>query len=271
MDGFDALLRLTPAQKKAARVRHLFGGMPVAPAGATREIMLHQKDYLIWYDGDLRVPLWVAYRLTKEDLATPRTRLECFRKDPRLADQAAGTCDDYDEPNFDRGHLAPNADFVRSESSMLNTYMFSNMTPQFGNFNRGVWEKLEADTRTWTKLAGTVFAISGAVFDKNRDGRRDADRDADRVKPLKRVAIPTQFYKILVRLKPDGSPESLAILLTHAKTKQDAAKKETTLTQGITTIRMIERITGIDFFPELPHDQQESFEKAKAHALWGLN
>lgn len=32
-------------------------GLPVAAANATHEHLLHQKDYLTWYDDDLRVPL----------------------------------------------------------------------------------------------------------------------------------------------------------------------------------------------------------------------
>jgi DNA/RNA endonuclease G (NUC1) len=37
---------------------------------------------------------------------------------------------------FDRGHMVPNASMERSLWAMINTYMFSNMTPQHPEFNR---------------------------------------------------------------------------------------------------------------------------------------
>ena len=92
---YDRLLNLTPAQQKTALSRHLVYGLPaplvsgstgVSPvvsgvAPDTSEHLLLQKDYLTWYDDDLRTPLWVAYRLTKANIIKQRERLECFRAD----------------------------------------------------------------------------------------------------------------------------------------------------------------------------------------------
>ena len=92
---YDRLLTLTPAQQKTALTRHLVYGLPaplvsgstgVSPvvsgvAPDTSEHLLLQKDYLTWYDDDLRTPLWVAYRLTKANIIKQRERLECFRAD----------------------------------------------------------------------------------------------------------------------------------------------------------------------------------------------
>ena len=50
---YDALLHLTAAQQKTAETRHVAYGLPVAPATATHEHLLHQKDYLTWYDHNL--------------------------------------------------------------------------------------------------------------------------------------------------------------------------------------------------------------------------
>jgi DNA/RNA endonuclease G (NUC1) len=109
IDSYDALLRLSPSKQSSAKSRNTIWGLPTASTSAAHEHLLTQKDYLIWYDDDLRVPLWVSYRLKKSDLKTHRERLECFRMDPRLNPAVAGTCDDYDEPTYDRGHLARTA------------------------------------------------------------------------------------------------------------------------------------------------------------------
>lgn len=58
---------------------------------------------MINYDADIRVPTWVAYRLSDFDLWLVRERTQCFRRDPRLADNAdAAFCSDYKVPVFDR-------------------------------------------------------------------------------------------------------------------------------------------------------------------------
>lgn len=61
------------------------------------------------YDADLLTPTWTAYRLTAADLESTVTRKDCFRSDPRLPGEQAATCEDYDEPIFDRGHMASGA------------------------------------------------------------------------------------------------------------------------------------------------------------------
>lgn len=92
-------------------------------------------------------------RLRDHDLAVPRDRTQCFRRDPRLATPAAAFCADYNEPIFDRGHMVPNADMERSEAAMINTYMFSNMVPQHDRFNQQIWAHFE--------IATTVDTASG--------------------------------------------------------------------------------------------------------------
>lgn len=140
--AFDQLLFLSAAEKAEAESLHLPFGVP--PSVSSNERLLHQVDYIINYDDDLRMPLWVAYRLTEADLRINRERTECFRRDPRLVDDnVAGFCSDYSEPIFDRGHMVPNADMVRGESAMINTYMFTNMAPQHDRFNQVIWARLE--------------------------------------------------------------------------------------------------------------------------------
>lgn len=219
---YDALLNLTAAQKKSAETRHIPDGLPVPAAPVTHEHLLHQQDYVTWYDDDdLRVPLYVAYRLAKKNVTTPRDRLNCFRPDPRLTTNAAAQWVDYDEPTFDQGHLAPNGDFTGTEAMMINTYLYSNMTPQQKVFNEHTWERLEALVRMWCNKRGDLFVITGAVFDKDGNGLRDADTDASRVPPLNRVAIPTGFYKIIFNKHTLSADESIAILLPHDNAKHN--------------------------------------------------
>lgn len=259
-------LNLNAGQRATAESIHLFAGLPVSPANATNEHIIHQREWITWYDDDLRVPLWVQYRLTRADARAQRTRRDCFRRDSRLSDEAASFCEDYQEPIFDRGHMVPRSDLNRTQVAMINSFIFSNMCPQQANFNQGIWENLESKVRRWAIVSDGVFVVTGAVFDKNEDGRRDDDVDANLVAPRRRVAIPTHFYKIIMHQRPSGFIDTISILLPH--NNRQITKADRYLSEHIVSIDQIEALTGIDFFPNLPDDREAMVESFVAPGLW---
>jgi DNA/RNA endonuclease G (NUC1) len=259
-------LNLDEQQKADAESRHLLGGRPTPPASATNEHMIHQLEWVTWYDDDLRLPLWVAYELTKADASAQLSRKDCFRKDPRLPDAAASTCEDYQEPIFDRGHMIPNADLNRARLAQTNSFIFTNMVPQHDTFNSGIWSRLESKVRAWAKVANGVYVVSGAIFDKDDDGQRDADEDADLVTSTNRVAIPTHFYKIILHVRPSGFIDTISFILPHLDLSVGSTNPY--LFDHIRTIDDIESITGIDFFPELSDQRETTVESFRASGLW---
>ena len=269
--AYDRLLQLSTAETNASLARHLPLGVPVNPASATNEQLLIQDHYVINYDADLRVPIWVAYRLREIDLLIGRERTECFRQDIRLPANDSALCADYAGSGFDRGHLVPNAAMVRSENAMVNTYMLSNMAPQFHRFNGGIWSRLERYVREWAQDRGELYVISGSVFDRDAQLGRDPDANAQRIPTTPpRVAIPSHFYKIIHHTRPDGTIETLTILLPHLD-QSFGSGTEQALTNGITTIDSIEARTGINFFPgyEQTHPAQATvMEQFAMPQLW---
>ena len=264
----DDLLMLSEEEQQEVLEMHLPWGVPQGPANATNEHILHQRYYVTNHDDDLRVPLWVAYRLTREDVQHDLERTECFRRDIRLLDEeAAGFCADYNEPVFDRGHMVPNADMKRSLHAMLNTYMFSNMTPQHDKFNRRIWAWFEGYVREWAEKNGEIYVITGAVFDKDDDGQRDADSAADTVENG-RVAVPTAYYKIILHEGANGFIENLSILVPHVDSSPRKRDLDKYLEQHIASIDEIEAVTGIDFLPDLDDRIQKAVEKNKAPNVW---
>lgn len=245
----------------------LLGGLPRSGTMSADELLLVQDDYLIWYDCGLRVPLWVAYRLTSADLQGSSERPNAFRPDPRLPPQARATLTDYKSSGFDRGHMAPDADFKFSTIARVNTYILSNICPQYPPFNRGIWAQLEERVREWARTYGAVYVVTGALFDHDRDGRRDPDSTVQRIPPLWRVGLPTAFYKILVR-KKGATWDALAVVLAHTRGTGAGQSTAARLTRGITTIDAIEKKAAVDFFPGLPKAQQATLEAFKPQALW---
>lgn len=250
----NAQLRLSAADQRAAIVRHLPWGMPTATAPTSNESLLVQRDYVIDYDADLRVPIWTAERVDFSRLGHA-ARTECFRPDPRLSAAATATLADYRGSNHDRGHMAA---FANQSSSVIagnNSFILSNMAPQTCQFNRGIWQILEGITRLWAAEHGAVYVVSGSVFDRDGDGVRDPDGAAQHIRSgsgAQRVAIPSAFFKIITYRRPDGSLATLSIMMPHDLANPNGPAALAYLSAHITTVAAIERVAGLDLFPGAP-------------------
>ena len=247
----DRQLWLSRVDRDRAVATHLPWGAPRATAPVDNERLLVQRDYVIGYDGDLRVPLWTAERVDSARLRAI-TREDCFRADPRLPAAEASLPSDYDEPIYDQGHMAPFANQTSSVIAGHNSFIMSNMAPQTCQLNRGIWQILEGITRLWAAEHGTIYIMSGSVFDRNADGRRDPDASAQRMvsrNGRQRVGVPSHYYKVLALRRADGSLATLSILLPHDTANPDGPAALRYLEGHVTTIEAIEQVAGIDLFP----------------------
>ncbi|MEA3017248.1 MAG: endonuclease mitochondrial [Sphingomonadales bacterium] len=247
----DAQLTLSTADQAASIATHLPWGVPTAGSPTTNERLLVQRDYVIRYDSDLRVPLWTAERVDSARLGAVQ-REDCFRRDPRLPAADASAPSDYDEPIYDQGHMAPFANQSTSAVAGHNSFIMSNMAPQTCQFNRGIWQILEGITRLWAAENGTVFVFSGSVFDRDANSRRDPDSAAQRMAArngTSRVAIPSHFYKVIALRRASGPVETLSIMMPHDTANPDGPAALRYLQAHVTTIAAIERVAGIDLFP----------------------
>lgn len=260
-DAAIRALSANPAQVASALAAHLPWGVPAATGPTANEIRLVLADYVIHYDADLRVPLWISERIVAARLDPSVARTDCFRPDPRLGASASSSLTDYRNSGYDRGHLAPFADQRVSVIAGNNSFILTNMAPQLGPFNSGIWAALEELTRSWAGRRGTLYVLSGSIFDRDGDGRRDLDAAARRVRSG-RVAIPTHFFKIVAFTGAGGRVETLSFLMPHDATRpRGVAAQRAYLTARITDIATIERLTGMDFFPAAARVQE-------SRALW---
>lgn len=263
----DQQLRLNKHDRDAAIKRHLPFGLPVADQPTDHERLLVQRDYVIAYDGDLRGPLWTAHQL-KAAKGEKSDRINCFRRDVRLDADLAATKADYDEPLFDQGHLAPNADFSGSgDMAVVNSFILSNMAPQYCQFNRGVWQILEQMTRNWSNSLGMLYVISGSIYDRDSNRTRDEDGEAWHMKSRngkQRVAIPSDFFKIILHPLGNGRAESIAFILPHDRTDLAGEAAATYLAKHVVPIATIEKVTGVTFFK----DRRMLNDETKTGDIW---
>lgn len=245
----DAQLWLNKRDKSAALANHLPWGVPQS----TSTRILIQRDYVIGYSDSLLVPLWTAHRLDGSGLGKA-TRVNCFRRDPRIPAPAASLPSDYDDPIYDQGHMTPNADMSMGLKPVINSFIMSNMSPQLCQFNRGVWQILESLVRIWAEEQGTLYVMTGSIFDRDGDGMRDDDSLAQRMMSRNgkaRVAIPSHFYKILVHRFDDGRVDVLAFMMPNDKTNLDGDEAIRYIENHLVAVADIEKLAGVRWSPVL--------------------
>ncbi|XP_029184805.2 ectonucleotide pyrophosphatase/phosphodiesterase family member 3-like isoform X1 [Acropora millepora] len=282
---YEKMLNLTDDQKSHIIKTHLPWGVPKGGAG-DGGCILNQQDFVTGYSTSLHLPLWVAYTLHGEKSSQFSKRRNCFRRDIRLTDMQASHCTDYSRSGFDRGHMAPNADFDTfdvNDESVMNSFLLSNIAPQLHGFNAGIWLFAEKMVRDLSVTFSSVNVMSGAIFDEDADGQRDEDSTITRwlKNDTSSVAIPTHFYKIIVRCDTDKKPyhkvpecqgrlDVISFILPHLA-KQPCPKHQSSeeyLLQNTARVRDIELLTGISFFSGLPPAEQARLKTISPSKLW---
>lgn len=135
------------------------------------------------FDTVTRCPAWISYDLEPDEVVVTNRAAIPFRADPRI-DESDNTAD-YNGSGYDRGHLAPAADFNFDRKALEETYYFSNICPQLPSINRGRWADIEREIRHLA-ASGTVHVVTWPEY---HDGVGGTNR-------IGRVRIPDAFVKI---------------------------------------------------------------------------
>lgn len=212
--------------------------------------LVRHTHYSLCYAEPHEQAAWVAYRLTYEETTGDADRKDDNFKPDDKVETGSALPNDYSASGYDRGHLAPAADFVFSENALAETFYMSNMSPQAPDFNRGIWKKLEEQVRTWIRKDKTLYIVSGGVLKKGlkKIGKRN------------KVSVPDYYYKIILDLR---SPEIkvIAFLIKNEGSHEP-------LENFVVSIDKIEAETGIDFFPKLPDELEKQLEASNNYSKW---
>jgi DNA/RNA endonuclease G (NUC1) len=122
-----------------------------------------REAYLVAYDAPVKIPVYVAYTLL------PQNALGCFpRTNAFVADQSLGgtgaTPNDYAGTGYDKGHAAPDGDLSWSQQVEYESFLMTNMYPQHGSLNRGIWKLLETSVRGWAVQTNQNYTIFVGAF-----------------------------------------------------------------------------------------------------------
>ena len=219
------------------------------PKYSTNETIIERPYYTIRYSEPHEQAIWVAYKLSADSLNQETyERKDNFREDPRVRTESASLAD-YKGSGYDRGHLAPAADFSYDEFALSQSFYMSNMSPQNPSFNRGIWKKLETQVREWAMENDHIYVVTGPVLSNNLAtiGKNE-------------VAVPKYYYKIVLDIQ---QPEikAIAFLMKNEGSKAD-------LSTFVVTIDSLEKLTGLDFFPTMPDEMENMLESSKSTTSW---
>ncbi|MBM3871192.1 MAG: DNA/RNA non-specific endonuclease [Verrucomicrobia bacterium] len=241
----------TPAASPASTGgdERLYAGLPDATRYGHPVIILTNAAYLTGYCEARRNPAWVGFSLNSITVGSLGKRPSKFFTDTRTR---SATHQDYTNSGYDRGHMAPNyAIGTRyGHEAQRETFYMSNISPQTRELNQMWWRVLEEkEANDFAVRLERVWVVTGPMF-------------SGEVKKLKGgVDVPTAFYRIILD-EENGQPRALAFIAPQTVTGNEP------LSQFLTSVREVERQTGLDFHPALSKEAQDRIEMPSATRLW---
>ena len=221
------------------------------------------RNYTLGWSQDHYVALWVAYPLCSMYTNKNVNRTDAWAYDPVLGKAYSSAPFGGYGGSYARGHQLPSADRLCSYDANAQTFYGSNMTPQLNAHNEGIWQELETKVRTIANKSDTTYVVTGCIVAGSKTTTTDSDGN--------RMTVPTAYFKALLRYSSAstlGQWNAAAFYLEHRSYSESIGK------QHSMSIDELEKITGMDFFVNLPAkvgaDQAAKIEAADptASSVW---
>jgi endonuclease G, mitochondrial len=135
---------------------------PISLFAQLRDSVYVKTDiYECVYSEVLEQPKWIKYTVLCPDGAASRKGMDFYKEDLiKTSDNA-----DYANNIYDKGHMAPAADFNCSTEMLYKTFSYVNCALQNQDLNRVAWRLLEVKERELAK-EGTVSVHIKVDFSK---------------------------------------------------------------------------------------------------------
>lgn len=218
------------------------------PKANPKDQIITHTAYTLSYNKTYQIANWVAYELTADETVPVVKRNDKFVPDPLLTSCSVSNAD-YKNSGYHRGHLAPAADMEYSQQTMIESFYLSNMSPQTPKFNQGIWSKLEKQLRQWAVDNNAIYVVTGTVLTKGLPTIGS-----------NRITVPALFYKVILDYT-EPEIKGIAFIMPNQGSQEP-------LQHYVVTIDSVERLTGTDFFYQLPDDQEKVIESTVDLSKW---
>lgn len=190
-----------------------------------------RQGYLSAYDPQAKIPGYVAYTLLPQNALGCWPRTNAFVADGSVVNGARP--DDYTGTGYDKGHAAPDGDLSWDQQVEYESFLMTNMYPQLGGLNRGIWKLLETNIRGWAVQQNQSFTIYvGGLYKLPPNSKVIGNG----------IVVPEAFYKIVIN---NQTGQYAGWLFPHI------GGQGNDLTKIRAPISQIENMAGIQFkFPK---------------------
>ena len=189
---------------------------------------LCQQAYLVGYDAAAKLPEFVMYELMPQNALGCVARTNAFATNQFVPNGAVPG--DYAGTGYDKGHMAPDGDLSWDVQVEYESFLMTNMSPQAGSLNRGIWKLLETSVRGWAVQRNqSYWVVAGGVYNAQ-----------DKVIG-KGVVVPHAFYKIVVN---NQTGEAAGWMFPHVAPYPNLGND---LTKFRMPIAQIEQMAGVRY------------------------
>tara|TARA_R110001592_G_scaffold6720_1_gene36114 strand:- start:4331 stop:5620 length:1290 start_codon:yes stop_codon:yes gene_type:complete len=234
------------------------------PKPLESEEVISHLAYSLVYDENHEQAKWVVHIISTDIIDGKASRSNNFRVDTLIKTGSATEKDyflktkkpgdknkyEYDGFGYDRGHLAPSADFKWNKKALSESFYYSNMSPQLADFNRKKWAKLEGLMRGYVESNNQqLFIVTGPILN---DSLPVIERGENQ------VSIPEYFYKIALDFT---NKKAIGFIMPNKDIKNP-------ISSFAVSINDVETATGIDFFYQLDDELEEQLESQNHVSDW---
>jgi endonuclease G len=222
--------------------------------------VLVREGFVVGHYDAYKVPAWVSMRWTERDYRTSEAEPYGERnwaQDQELPPYArAGTGYDFATSRMERGHMARHEDNKAWGSDNVDAgSRMSNVVPQHEHMNGEAWLDLEEEHRSVVANPASgiraVWVISGPVFEGGQPMATVGNG----------VGVPHATYKVVGWFDRSSRFHARGYVVRQEDRVRDPA-------HYLTPVDEVERLTGLDFFPELEDGLEDRLEAGRHAAIW---
>ncbi len=248
-------LKLMQVQQQLEEV-----GLPLVNPG---EELIKHAAYTLSFSPKYKQARWVAHIITPDIVKGVITRTNDFRVDSLVRSGTAIESDyfiktpkpdgsfSYESFGYDRGHLAPSADFRWSKKALSESYFYSNISPQLADFNRGGWGDLEDAVRGYIFRNTTtqLYVVTGPFLEEGLPVIE---------KGIHKLPVPKKYFKVLLDV---NNKRAIGFIMPNESISRP-------LKTYAVSVDSVEKVTGLDFFSKLPMALQSIVESSQDTKEW---
>ena len=236
-----------------------------APASQSSSIMsptlpirvIHPNPNLeIAFDVRTRNPVYVLEKLVPQQLTNAKNISK--RRRPRFYEESSlepidyrSRLSNYKNSGWDRGHMAPAADFPES---MEDTFNLCNVSPQNHMMNISIWSRIEEWIRRLaiSEETATTYAVTGPLWLPTRQ-INDTEFQYSYLglgRPPSLVSVPTHFFKVVVVVEENDNCVTIRRFACFVVPNCEPDKNKS-LEHYVVPWTDLETVTGLQFFSKL--------------------